>query len=296
MNEQEHEGILAIFLAEAEEIVQRLSEQLAELRYGYDGQKILDDIHRGFHTLYGGATVLKMSELVECAQLAERVMERVRTRRVSMTPSLVSLLFAAIGALELMLARRINHQTPSAIDGELKSRLLRAADRNSSPSAANNPVDSYTDPLSVFFDGRLQPRASQLYDSAPSVLHYESANFMPLQASNPNDVTAPQMRDDSGAFRTYIGSQFETIGADLASLTPQSVPVVSPSLALQVVTDSNVSNLVSELGWVRQRLMKFRAKGYSAELDKALSYLDLVTQDFESWERDRANGDDGKSR
>jgi hypothetical protein len=195
-----------------------------------------------------------------------------------------------------MLARRINHQTPSAVDGELKSRLLRAADRNSSPSAANNPVDSYTDPLSVFFDGRLQPRASQLYDSAPSVLHYESANFMPLQASNPNDVTAPQMRDDSGAFRTYIGSQFETIGADLASLTPQSVPVVSPSLALQVVADSNVSNLVSELSWVRQRLMKFRAKGYSAELDKALSYLDLVTQDFESWERDRANGDDGKSR
>ena len=90
MNEHEHEGILAIFLSEAEEIVQRLSEQLAELHYGYDGQRILDDIHRGFHTLHGGATVLNMPELAECAQLTERVMERVRTRRVSITPSLVS--------------------------------------------------------------------------------------------------------------------------------------------------------------------------------------------------------------
>lgn len=293
MNEQEHEGILAIFLAEAEEIVQRLSEQLAELHYGYDGQRILDDIHRGFHTLYGGATVLKMAELVECAQLAERVMERVRTRRVSMTPSLVSLLVAAIGALELMLARRINHQAPSVVDSELKSRLLRAADRNNSPSAANNPVDTFTDPLGVFFDGRLQPRGNQLSDLAPSVLHYESASFTPLQASNPDELAAPRGRDDagSGAFRTYLGGQFETIDADLASLTRQSLPVVSPSLALQGGADSNVSNLVSELSWVRQRLMKFRAKGYSAELDKALSYLDLVTQDFESWERDR-DGDD----
>lgn len=288
MNEQEHEGILAIFLAEAEEIVQRLSEQLAELRYGYDGQRILDDIHRGFHTLYGGATVLKMSELAECAQLAERVMERVRTRRVSMTPSLVSLLVAAIGALELMLARRINHQVPNAVDSDLKSRLLRAADRNNSPSAANNPVESLGDPMSVFFDGRLRPRDNQIASLAPSVLHYENTSFAPILGAQSDKAIISESIDGVGSteFQAYPGSQFETIDSAVATLTRQPLPSISHATS-PAIADGDVSHLVSELSWVRQRLMRFRGKGYSSELDKALTYLDLVAQDFDSWERNR---------
>jgi two-component system chemotaxis sensor kinase CheA len=288
VNEQEHEGILAIFLAEAEEIVQRLSEQLAELRYGYDGQRILDDIHRGFHTLYGGATVLKMSELAECAQLAERVMERVRTRRVSMTPSLVSLLVAAIGALELMLARRINHQVPNAVDNDLKSRLLRAADRNNSPSAANNPVESLGDPMSVFFDGRLRPRDNQIASLAPSVLHYENTSFAPILGAQSDKAIISESIDGVGSteFQAYPGSQFETIDSAVATLTRQPLPSISHATS-PAIADGDVSHLVSELSWVRQRLMRFRGKGYSSELDKALTYLDLVAQDFDSWERNR---------
>jgi len=288
VNEQEHEGILAIFLAEAEEIVQRLSEQLAELRYGYDGQRILDDIHRGFHTLYGGATVLKMSELAECAQLAERVMERVRTRRVSMTPSLVSLLVAAIGALELMLVRRINHQVPTVVDIDLKSRLLRAADRNNSPSAANNPVESLGDPMSVFFDGRLRPRDNQIASLAPSVLHYENTSFAPILGAQSEKAIISESIDGVGSteFQAYPGSQFETIDSAVATLTRQPLPSISHATS-PAIADGDVSHLVSELSWVRQRLMRFRGKGYSSELDKALTYLDLVAQDFDTWERNR---------
>ncbi|RNL67716.1 Hpt domain-containing protein [Zhongshania marina] len=285
MNEIEHEGILAIFLAEAEEIVQRLSEQLAELRYGYDGQRILDDIHRGFHTLYGGATVLKLDELAECTQLAERVMERVRTRRVSMTPSLVSLFVATLGATELMLARRINHQEPSAIDSELKSRLLRAADRNNSPSAANNPVESAGDPMSVFFDGRLRPRDKQLTDLAPSVLQYESAGYAPLAHQTASEPPAGVALGSAtlDTFQSYSKSNFETLDAVISAPLRQAQAEIKPASAAD--TASSLDNLVGELSWVRQRLMKFRGKGHSAELDKALVYLDLVTQDFERLSR-----------
>ncbi|MFT6551493.1 MAG: two-component system chemotaxis sensor kinase CheA [Zhongshania marina] len=285
MNEIEHEGILAIFLAEAEEIVQRLSEQLAELRYGYDGQRILDDIHRGFHTLYGGATVLKLDELAECTQLAERVMERVRTRRVSMTPSLVSLFVATLGATELMLARRINHQEPSAIDGELKLRLLRAADRNNSPSAANNPLESFSDPMSVFFDGRLRPRDKQLTDLAPSVLQYERASFTPLPHQTASESPARVAVESTGleSFQSYSGTDFETLDAVVSAPLRQSQAELNDVSGAD--TASNLDNLVGELSWVRQRLMKFHGKGHSAELDKALVYLDLVTQDFERLKR-----------
>ena len=296
MNEHEHEGILAIFLSEAEEIVQRLSEQLAELHYGYDGQRILDDIHRGFHTLHGGATVLNMPELAECAQLTERVMERVRTRRVSITPSLVSLLVAAIGSLELMLARRINHQPPRPVDNELKARLLRAADRNNNEAAANNPVESSLDTMGVFFDGRLQPRDNQIASIAPSVLHYEKTRFEPLQAKQGTDVLATRQFEQGSAGNFPLDSPkgFESIDSAVATLTRESLATLSGLSDTPGTAEGDALNLVRELSWVKQRLMKFHAKGYSEELDKALTYLDLVTQDFEAWAHDRSSDGDTK--
>lgn len=296
VNEQEHEGILAIFLAEAEEIVQRLSEQLAELRYGYDGQRILDDIHRGFHTLYGGATVLDMAELAECSQLAERAMERVRSRRVSMTPSLVSLLVTVIGTLELMLARRINHQSPSVIDGELKSRLLRAADRNHNPFSANNMVEVPAEPMGLFFDGRLRPRENSIASLAPSVLQYESASFEPLvtvssaaadsvESNQEGSHTAQQrevVREAESTNVNVLSSRGDEEAQTLSSVKLGSGSSLNEA-RLNEARLNNVAHLVSELSWVKQRLMKFHSKGQSTELDKALTYLDLVTQDFENW-------------
>ncbi|CAA0087774.1 Uncharacterised protein [Zhongshania aliphaticivorans] len=285
MNEQEHEGILAIFLAEAEEIVQRLSEQLAELRYGYDGQRILDDIHRGFHTLYGGATVLEMAELAECSRLAERAMERVRSRRVSMTPSLVSLLVAVIGALELMLARRINHQSPSFIDGELKSRLLRAADRNHNPFSANNMVEIPAESMGLFFDGRLRPREDTIASMVPSVLQYESASYEPFvteSSAGAGSVESSLNASHTARLREGV-SIVESTNVNVSSSRGDESRTLSSEQLGSETRLNNVGHLVSELSWVKQRLMKFHSKGQSTELDKALTYLDLVTQDFENW-------------
>ena len=287
MNEQEHEGILAIFLAEAEEIAHHLTEQFAELRYGYDGQRILDDIHRGFHTLYGGATVLKLDQLAECALLAERVMDRVRHRRVSMNPSLVSLFVSAIGAIELMLARHINHQQVSPIDDDLKVRLIRAGDRNSKPTAANNPIDPLSDPMGVFFDGRLRPRDKHLSSLAPSVLQYESGSFRPIVGQAPeNGVVSAQADSDADvAQNSSIPRYFESGNTAMSTLTRQSFSELSSSSmpVPAVAENGELGSLVAELAWVRKRLMKFHGKGYSSELDKALAYLDLVAQDFESF-------------
>jgi hypothetical protein len=195
------------------------------------------------------------------------------------------LFVATLGATELMLARRINHQEPSAIDSELKSRLLRAADRNNSPSAANNPVESAGDPMSVFFDGRLRPRDKQLTDLAPSVLQYESASYVPSAHRAASEPAASVALDGAAldTFQNYSASNFETLDAVISAPLRQAQAEIKPASAAN--TASNLDNLVGELSWVRQRLMKFRGKGHSAELDKALVYLDLVTQDFERLNR-----------
>jgi len=282
VNRTEHEGILAIFLAEAEEIVQRLSEQLAELHYGYDGQRILDDIHRGFHTLYGGAAVLELSELAECAQLAERLMERLRTRRLSLSPSAVSLILSAVEDIEVMLARRINHQPPEPISTSLKLRLMRTAEEgykaeNAAP-VPRSPVDS----MGLFFDGRLQTRTTERNAAGKfaggtkaevdeQITDDEFENLLDSlhgkgRGPTPHRVAGPAVVDTG------------ELALKPAVRALQRSPVLSPNN-----DDGNIDNLVQELSWVRTRLLRFQGLEQSAELDKALSYLDLVTQDMEAW-------------
>ncbi len=285
MNRIEHEGIMAIFLAEAEEIVQRLSEQLAELQYGYDGQRVLDDIHRGFHTLHGGASVLGLPELVECAQLSERLMERLRTRRLSLSPGVVSLILNAVTAIEVMLARRINHQPPESVSDELKQRLIRAT--NGSDKSANTVVStrSDADSMGLFFDGRLSQRksgsdvrleASAMIksDTAAQITDDEFENILDTLYGKGRGPTSHRPNDRSAASASV---DVETLARPAA----QSAPA-TPS------NDDSIAHLVQELCWVRNRLMRFQDLDQKTELDKALAYLDLVTQDLETWLGERA--------
>ncbi|MDF1693405.1 MAG: Hpt domain-containing protein [Zhongshania sp.] len=281
MNRNEHEGILAIFLAEAEEIVQRLSEQLAELHYGYDGQRILDDIHRGFHTLYGGAAVLELSELAECAQLSERLMERLRTRRLSLSPSAVSLILSAVEVIEVMLARRINHQPPEPLSANLKLRLMRAAEEGYKADNAAPATRPSVDSMGLFFDGRLQPRKPErvadrdLAGAKPEADgQITDDEFENLLDSLYGKGRGPTPRPDS---RVH--------SADAGELALEAVvrPLQRSAVARSSNDEGNIDNLVQELSWVRNRLLRFQGLEQSAELDKALSYLDLVTQDMEAW-------------
>ncbi len=73
----------------------------------------------------------------------------------------------------------------------------------------------------------------------------------------------------------------------LDSLYSPATSVVDKELksapAAARVSEPQISDLVSELAWVRNRLMGFRGESEGDKLNKALAYLDLVTQDMERW-------------
>ncbi|WP_027873939.1 Hpt domain-containing protein [Spongiibacter marinus] len=259
MDANEHEGILAIFLAEAEDIVKGLFAQLEELQYGYDGQRILDDIHRGFHTLYGGAAVLELVELTECARLSERVMDRLRTRRIALSPSLVSLIVGATSAIEVMLSRLINHQTVNRIPDELRGRLLKAAGQAIDESKAKlegSAPRSGDALLDVFFDAAAGGRSS-------------AVNARPA-------ATSGRALQSDAKLNTLLDSLYSP-ATSVVDKKLKSAPAAAR------VSEPQISDLVSELAWVRNRLMGFRAESEGDKLNKALAYLDLVTQDMERW-------------
>jgi two-component system chemotaxis sensor kinase CheA len=299
VNDYEKEGILAIFLAEADSIVRHLREQLVELQYGYDGQGILDGIHRGFHTLYGGASVLKLVELTECAHLAERLMDCLRHRRVSLNLSLVSLISNTTDTISAMLLASVNQQSPQPMNAELKRRLQNVLKNPEQELniALNTMAKSSNDvePQGLFFDGRLQPRSASKAAENNNPIASEQASVNQIDDDEFENLLDTLYGKGQGPSSLAMQE-----GADLATMEPvivqnrasrESKPSLSGAdtnayadmIKPQNQNTETICNLVQELSWVRQRLLRFRGQNQSSEMDKALSYLDLVTQDIEGW-------------
>lgn len=120
------DGILAIFVAEAEGTIETLNAQLDELKYGYEGQPLLDAIYQGFHTLYGGAAILNLADLAECANLCQQLVERLRKKRISASPSLLSTLSGALGEIQRMCDGLQDENLSASLDERLRLDLFEA--------------------------------------------------------------------------------------------------------------------------------------------------------------------------
>jgi chemotaxis protein histidine kinase CheA len=299
VNDYEKEGILAIFLTEAHSIVRHLREQLVELQYGYDGQGILDGIHRGFHTLHGGASVLKLVELTECAHLAELLMDCLRHRRVSLNLSLVSLISNTTDTISAMLTASVNQQSPQPMSAELKRRLQNVL--KNPEQELNIALNTTAKPSNdvelqgLFFDGRLQPRSALkaaennnfIDPEQPSVNQIDDDEFENLldtlygKGQGPSSL-AMQGDADLTTMKPVI-AQNRASRASKPSLSGAGTNAHADMIKSQNQNAETIFNLVQELSWVRQRLLRFRGQSQFSQMDKALSYLDLVTEDIESW-------------
>ncbi len=70
--------ILQDFLVEADEILEKLSEQLVDLEQNPQDAELLNAVFRGFHTIKGGAGFLALTALVEVCHHAEDVFNILR--------------------------------------------------------------------------------------------------------------------------------------------------------------------------------------------------------------------------
>ncbi len=70
--------ILQDFLVEADEILEKLGEQLVDLEQSPDDSELLNAVFRGFHTIKGGAGFLALTALVEVCHHAEDVFNILR--------------------------------------------------------------------------------------------------------------------------------------------------------------------------------------------------------------------------
>ena len=237
------------FLIEAEEIVERLGEQLVALEHAQHDTELLNAIFRGFHTIKGGASFLDFTPMVELCHGLEELFDLLRRGKRTMDAHLFDMAQACTDEVTRMLAQlREGHALTSppralveSIHCAIKDGATASTTSKSTPGPAQNNEAIGDDEFEALLD-QLQGVAS-----APAVP-------TPAPPPSPPADTPP------------------------AAQTADKSPVaIEASVRVDTRRLDTIMNLVGELVLARNRLKNLRPRLRDENLDRAIAALDGVT-------------------
>lgn len=238
------DSLLSIFLAEAGEILARMTAQLNELREGFDSIGLLDELHRGFHTLYGGSRVLDLAGVAELSLGGADLIQQLRGRRSSLTPGLLALIEAVTSELEAMLAAAGSGDSSAEMTDTLRQRLAQASTRK-------QPVVTRPSPTLTAGEG----------DADIDVTLSGPGDSRHLVAAGADLQSLP---DFSGELKLgFHDGDDDTLG---------------PARLFE-----ELRYFSRELNWVRDLMLTLQDGGSRDEKRRALAFLDLLATDIEGW-------------
>ncbi len=121
------------FLAEAEDILDRLADDLAELEQTPEGDEpdpeVVNSIFRAAHSLKGISAMCGFGQITEVAHKAETLLDGVRLGRIGCTRPVMDLLYEGLDLLRNLCSRLAQGQAPEdpGVPGFVE-RLVRAAE------------------------------------------------------------------------------------------------------------------------------------------------------------------------
>ncbi|UOV01926.1 chemotaxis protein CheA [Pseudoxanthomonas mexicana] len=247
--------IAADFLIEAQEILDRLGEQLVTLEQDPSDSGQLNAVFRGFHTLKGGAGFLGIQPMVNLCHAAEETLGLVRAGQATLEPQHFDAAQQSLDWLQQMLdAIGAGEDPPHApqilIDQfDVQGHAVPAL-KPANPPAAGAPVALGGDLIS---DDEFEALLDQLHgDGVPTTL------ASPSPAPPPRPQPAPKPAPAGKPAAKAGGETEQTIRVDTKRLDA-------------------IVNLVGELVLSRNRLKTLRARIRDEELDRAVSSLDIAT-------------------
>ena len=247
--------IAADFLIEAQEILDRLGEQLVTLEQDPSDSEQLNAVFRGFHTLKGGAGFLGIQPMVNLCHAAEETLGLVRAGQATLEPQHFDAAQQSLDWLQQMLdAIGAGEDPPHApqilIDQFDVQGHAVPAPKPTNPPAAGAAVASGGDLIS---DDEFEALLDQLHgDGVPTTV------ASPAPAPPPRPQPAPKPAPAGKPVAKAGGETEQTIRVDTKRLDA-------------------IVNLVGELVLSRNRLKTLRARIRDEELDRAVSSLDIAT-------------------
>lgn len=283
--------IAADFLIEAQEILDRLGEQLVTLEQDPGDNEQLNAVFRGFHTLKGGAGFLGIQAMVHLCHAAEEALGMVRAGKATLEADHFDAAQQSLDWLQRMLdavgAGEEPPHAPATLIAQFDVDTGGAPAARAAPAvAAPRPAASGGDDL--ISDDEFEALLDQLHGAAAPTAQAAPSVAGDLISEDEFEALLDQLHGGAAP-----GAAAAAAAAPKPAAPRPPAPAPAPSAAparpaaraseaeqtIRVDTKrlDAIVNLVGELVLSRNRLKTLRARLRDEELDRAVSGLDIAT-------------------
>ncbi|WP_423171190.1 chemotaxis protein CheA [Stenotrophomonas maltophilia] len=282
------DDITADFIIEAQEILDRLGEQLVSLEQAPQDTEQLNAVFRGYHTLKGGAGFLGVTAMVELCHAAEEALGIARAGQAVLQAHHFDAAQQSLDYLQSMLDAVSSGTEP----GYAPPDLIAQFDMNggtAAPVAAAAPAAAGSD---LITDDEFEALLDQLHGgNAPTAVAPARKADDGLISEDEFEALLDQLH---GGAAPGAKPAATVAAAPAAAPRPAPVPAPAATPAPKPMAEAEhtvrvdtkrldaIVNLIGELVLSRNRLKTLRARLRDEELDRAVSTLDIATARLQS--------------
>ncbi|MHC5147827.1 chemotaxis protein CheA [Stenotrophomonas rhizophila] len=279
------DDIAADFILEAQEILDRLGEQLVSLEQAPQDADQLNAVFRGFHTLKGGAGFLGIQAMVELCHAAEETLGMARSGQATLQAHHFDAAQQSLDYLQSMLDSVSAGTEPGYAPPELIAQFDVSGPATPAPAAATT-----TSGGEMITDDEFEALLDQLHGGAAPTAIAAPKKDDGLIGEDEFEALLDQLH--GGAVPGAKAGAAAPVAAPRAVAAP-AAPGAKPAPAKPVAEAEHtvrvdtkrldaIVNLIGELVLSRNRLKTLRARLHDEELDRAVSTLDIATARLQS--------------
>ncbi len=282
------DDITADFIIEAQEILDRLGEQLVSLEQAPQDSDQLNAVFRGYHTLKGGAGFLGVTAMVELCHAAEEALGAARAGQAVLQAHHFDAAQQSLDYLQSMLDAVSSGTEPGYAPPDLIAQFDVHGGAVAAPAAAA-PTAGGSD---LITDDEFEALLDQLHGgNAPTAVAPAKKADDGLISEDEFEALLDQLH---GGAAPGTKPAAVVAPAPIAAPRPVAAPAPAAKPAAKPLAEAEhtvrvdtkrldaIVNLIGELVLSRNRLKTLRARLRDEELDRAVSTLDIATARLQS--------------
>ncbi|TFZ45456.1 chemotaxis protein CheA [Stenotrophomonas maltophilia] len=281
------DDITADFIIEAQEILDRLGEQLVSLEQAPQDTEQLNAVFRGYHTLKGGAGFLGVTAMVELCHAAEEALGAARAGQAVLQAHHFDAAQQSLDYLQSMLDAVSSGTEPGYAPPELIAQF-DVHGGAATPSVVAAPAAAGSD---LITDDEFEALLDQLHGgNAPTAVAAAKKADDGLISEDEFEALLDQLHGGAAPGTQPVAAvpaaqpPAPRPPAPAPAAKPAAKPLAEAEHTVRVDTKrlDAIVNLIGELVLSRNRLKTLRARLRDEELDRAVSTLDIATARLQS--------------
>lgn len=283
------DDITADFIIEAQEILDRLGEQLVSLEQAPQDSDQLNAVFRGYHTLKGGAGFLGVTAMVELCHAAEEALGAARAGQAVLQAHHFDAAQQSLDYLQSMLDAVSSGTEPGYAPPDLIAQFDVHGGAVAAPAAAAAPATGGSD---LITDDEFEALLDQLHGgNAPTAVAPAKKADDGLISEDEFEALLDQLHGGAAPGTKPVAAVAPApvaaprpVAAPAPVAKPAAKPLAEAEHTVRVDTKrlDAIVNLIGELVLSRNRLKTLRARLRDEELDRAVSTLDIATARLQS--------------